>query len=404
MISKKSSFLRVPYAKAVYDTKEEKAVLKVLQEHREMIGIEVKNFQEGVAKYFGKKYGIMTNSGSSANLLAFELLNLPPGSEVITPVLTFSTTVAPLLAKGLVPVFVDVVKGTYQIDVDKIEKAIGKKTKAIMVPLLLGNVPDMYKISKIAKKHKLFFIEDSCDTLGATFNDKPTGTYSDITTTSFYGSHIITSGGGGGMIMVNKDAWHDRAKVLRGWGRGSALINESEDLDLRFQSKIDNIPYDAKFIFGEIGYNFLPTEIGAAFGNAQLKKLPTFRKIREKNFSYLLKFFQKYPEYFITPIQDEKVRTQWLAFPMTMRENAPFTRLELVTFLEQNNIQTRPIFTGVITKQPGFKKMKYRAASDFKNAQEIMENGFVIGCHHGLTLTHLVRLKEAFTEFLNRYN
>lgn len=396
--------MRVPYAKAVYDTKEQKAVLKVLQEQREMIGVEVKNFQEGVAKYFGKKYGIMTNSGSSANLLAFELLNLPLGSEVITPVLTFSTTVAPILAKGLIPVFVDVVKGTYQIDVDKIEKAIGKKTKAIMVPLLLGNVPDMVRISKIAKKHKLFLIEDSCDTLGAFYDGKPTGSYSDISTTSFYGSHIITAGGGGGMIMVNKESWRDRAKVLRGWGRGSALINESEDIDLRFHSKIGSIPYDAKFIFGDIGYNFLPTEIGAAFGNAQLKKLPQFRTTREKNFAYLLKFFQNYPQYFITPIQDEKVRTQWLAFPMTITKDAPFTRLELVTFLEQNNIQTRPVFTGVITKQPGFKNMKYKAATDFKNAQEIMENGFVIGCHHGLKLAHLVRIKEAFTEFLSRYN
>ncbi len=403
MKSKKSAPLRVPYAKAVYDTKEQKAVLRVLQEHREMIGVEVKNFQEGVAKYFGKKYGIMTNSGSSANLLAFELLDLPKGSEVITPVLTFSTTVAPLIAKGLIPVFVDVVKGTYQIDADKVEKAISKKTKAIMVPLLLGNVPDMAKLSRIAKKHKLFLVEDSCDTLGAAYNNKPTGSYSDITTTSFYGSHIITAGGGGGMIMVNKESWRDRAKVLRGWGRGSALINESEDLDLRFQSKIGNIPYDAKFIFGDIGYNFLPTEIGAAFGNAQLKKLPQFRKIREKNFAYLLKFFQKYPQYFLPPIQNEKVRTQWLAFPMTIVKDAPFTRLELVTYLEQNNIQTRPIFTGVITKQPGFKRIKYRSASDFSNAQEIMENGFVIGCHHGLTSAHLVRIKEAFTEFLDRY-
>ncbi|MEK7605456.1 MAG: aminotransferase class I/II-fold pyridoxal phosphate-dependent enzyme [Patescibacteria group bacterium] len=403
-MKKSNSSLRVTYAKAVHDEKEEAAVIKVLREHRTILGQETKKFEEGVAKEFGKKFGIMTNSGSSANLLAVELLSLPKGSEVITPMLTFSTTVAPLIMKGLIPVFIDVVPQTYQIDVSKVEKAITKKTKALFIPNLLGNIPDMAALSRIAKKYKLFYIEDSCDTLGATFNGKPTGVYSDISTTSFYGSHIITAGGGGGMLMVNKETWRDRAKVLRGWGRGSASLNESEDLDLRFATKIGKMPYDAKFIFGEIGYNFLPIEMGAAFGNVQLQKLPRFRRSRERNYARLSKFFAKYTDYFALPIQDSKVITQWLSFPLTIKKSAPFTRLDIVTYLEQHNIQTRPIFTGVITKQPGFKSIKHRNGQrSFPASEEIMERGFVVGVHHGMEPEHLKKLEETITEFVTRF-
>ncbi|HVZ59141.1 MAG TPA: aminotransferase class I/II-fold pyridoxal phosphate-dependent enzyme [Patescibacteria group bacterium] len=401
---KSSPSLRVTYAKAVHDEKEEQAVLKVLREHRTILGKETSTFEQKVADYFGKKFGIMTNSGSSANLLAVELLDLPKGSEVITPMLTFSTTVAPLVMKGLVPVFVDVVPQTYQIDVTKVEKAITRKTKAIFVPNLLGNIPDMAALSRIAKRHKLFYIEDSCDTLGATFKGHPTGTYSDISTTSFYGSHIITAGGGGGMLMVNNPEWRDRAKVLRGWGRGSASLNESEDLDLRFATKIGRLPYDAKFIFGEIGYNFLPIEMGAAFGNVQLQKLPKFKRKREKNFQRLSKFFAQYADFFALPIQDPKVQTQWLSFPLTIRKTAPFTRLDIVTFLEKNNIQTRPIFTGVVTKQPGFKKIIHRDTSDsYPVSEEIMERGFVVGVHHGMEKEHIDRLEEVISSFLKPF-
>lgn len=403
-MSKINKSLRVTYAKAVHDEKEEKAVLKLLREHRTILGKETLDFEAGVAKEFGKKYGIMTNSGSSANLLAVELLHLPKGSEVITPMLTFSTTVAPLVMKGLVPVFVDVLSGTYQIDVTKIERAITKKTKALFIPNLLGNIPDMAALARLARKYNLYYIEDSCDTLGATFNGKPTGTYSDISTTSFYGSHIITAGGGGGMIMVNKDNWRDRAKILRGWGRGSASLNESEDLDLRFSTKIGKLPYDVKFIFGEIGYNFLPIEMGSAFGNVQLKKLPVFRKKREKNFARLTKFFSKYEKYFLLPVQNAQVKTQWLSFPLTIRDDAPFSRLDIVFFLEQHNIQTRPIFTGVVTKQPGFKKIPHRdTEKSYPVSQAIMDRGFVVGVHHGMEHKHLEKIEQVITSFLKAY-
>ncbi len=396
--------IRVPYGQAVHGKEELERVVKVLEEHRSIVGQETTAFEKSVAKIYNKKYGVMVNSGSSAILVAFEILNLKKGSEVITPLLTFATTVGPIVMKGLVPVFVDVEPGTYNINVDEIEKLITKKTKALMIPLLLGNSGDIKKLQQLAKKYKLYFIEDSCDTLGAKFAGKPTGSYSDISITSFYGSHIITAGGGGGIIMMNKPEWRDRAKVLRGWGRTSSLFGESEDIAIRFKGKIGNIPYDAKFIFDEIGYNFMPMEIGSAFGNAQLKKLPTFRKTREKNFATLYAFFKKYEHFFILPKQHPKLATQWLAFPLTLRKNAPFERLQLATHLEKANIQTRPIFTGDITKQPGFKKMTYRKPQGkYTATEEVMKRGIVFGCHHGLEKQHIDRIQEVFTSFLEKY-
>lgn len=395
--------IRIPYALSVYDDQEINAVVKVLKEHRTNTGKETADFEKKVAKLFGKKYGIMTNSGSSANLLAIELSELPLKSEVITPALTFSTTIAPLLQKGLVPVFTDVLPGKYVIDVDQVEGLITSRTKALMIPLLLGNVPEMVKLQSIAKKHNLILIEDSCDTVGATYKARPTGSYSDITITSFFGSHIITAGGNGGMILVNKDVWRDRSKVLRGWGRNSSVFKESESIEKRFQQKIGNIEYDAKFIFDEIGYNFLPNEMCAAFGNIQLKKLKKFRKIRERNFKLLREFFGRHEDFFILPDEDENVSTQWLAFPLTIRKSSPFSRIELVKYLEHANIQTRPIFTGNILKQPGFKNIqRVESKKGYPVTDEVMERGFVVGCHHGLTEEHIERLQEVFVSFFKK--
>lgn len=403
-MSLKKSNLRVPYALAVHDNHETKRVLKVLNEHRTNTGEETYEFEKRSTKYFGKKYATMVNSGSSANLLAFELLDLPEGSEVITPLLTFSTTVSPILKKGMVPVFIDVEPESYVIDVNQIESMITKKTRVLMIPLLLGNVPDMEKLRKIARKHNLFLIEDSCDTYGAKFKKKPTGSYSHITTTSFFGSHIITAAGNGGMILVNDQKWHNRAKILRGWGRNSSVFSESEDIRKRFNVKLGKIPYDAKFVFSEIGYNFLAPEITAAFANAQLDKLNEFRKIRTKNFSYLLNFFQNYQEFFTLPKQRSDVETQWLAFPLTIKKGAPFSRFEIVEFLERNNIQTRPIFTGNILKQPGFKKIKHKISPNrCPVTNNIMENGFIIGCHHGMKEEHLKKLSSVFSSFLKKF-
>jgi len=401
-MNKKSDIGRVPYGLAVHDEEEEKAVLEVIRNHETIKGARVKKFEKKVASLFGKKFGVMVNSGSSANLLAFELLNLPKNSEVITPILTFATTLTPIIQKQLIPTFVDVELGTYLINVNNIEKLINKNTKALMIPSLLGNIPDLKQIRKLADEHNLIFIEDSCDTLGATFQNVPTGNFSDISTTSFYGSHIITAAGEGGMICLNNNEWEKRGRILRGWGRSSA-VTESENIDERYSSKLDGIPYDSKFIFEEIGYNFLPTEISAAFGLAQLKKLDRFKKIRNENFKKLEDFFSSF-DYFILPKRHKSAENAWLAFPLTIAPNSPFSRLEIIKHLEKNQIQTRPIFTGNVLHQPAFKNITHKnLETDFPNANYIMENSFLIGCNQGLTLAHIEKITETFKSFLSKY-
>ena len=393
---------RVPYGLAVHDSEEEEAVLEVIKNHKTIMGNNVKEFERKVSDLFGKELGVMVNSGSSANLLAMELLDCPKNSEVITPILTFATTLSPILKKELTPVFVDVEPETYIVNIDQVEQAITSKTKALMIPSLLGNVPDLRRLRKLADENNLIFIEDSADTLGATFDNIPTGKFSDISTTSFYGSHIITAAGEGGMICCNNQKWEKRCRILRGWGRTSAL-NESEKIEDRFDIKLNDIPYDSKFIFEEMGYNFLPTEISAAFGLVQLKKLKKFTAIRQANFNNLYEFFSKI-QFFRLPKQLSEVKTSWLAFPLTISENAPFSRLEIVKFLEMNGIQTRPIFTGNVLKQPAFSKINYKnLGRDYEIANYIMENSFLIGCNHGLTEKHIDKIKNTFITFLSKY-
>lgn len=395
--------LRVPYALACYGNEEIAAVNEVLNSHVTSNGKYTKNFEERVASLFGKKYGVMVNSGSSANLLALEVLNLPKGSEVVTPILTFSTTISPLIQKGLVPSFIDVEIESYQADLGQLKDAVNKKTKCLMIPHLIGNVADLQVIRKIADDNHLRFIEDSCDTLGAKFDGKPTGAYSDISTSSFYGSHIITAGGGGGIICINDSEWHKRCRILSAWGRSSAA-NESEDIEVRFKAEASGIQYDSKFIFDEVGYNFLPLEISAAFGFEQLNKLESFTQLRGRNFSELIRFFSEYREFFILPKQLEKCETNWLAFPLTIKPDAPFSRIDLVKFLEKNNIQTRLILTGNLLRQPGFKNISHNSfKKEFPNADYVMKNSFLIGCHQGLSNKHIAHMENTFTSFLNKF-
>jgi len=395
--------IRVPYALAVYDDREISAVNRVLESHKTMLGDCTKEFEKKIAGLFGKEYGVMVNSGSSANLLAFELLNLPKGSEVVTPILTFATTVAPIIQKGLVPSFVDVEIGTYIPDAKEIRDSVTKKTKCLMIPSLIGNVPDLAAIQKIASDNGLYFVEDSCDTLGSKFDGKPTGEYSHISTTSFYGSHVITTAGGGGMICFNDANWLKRCRMLSSWGRTSA-IDETEDIQKRFSVEVDGIKYDSKFLFEEIGYNFMPLEIAAAFGLEQLNKLSSFIKKRHYNFAQLEEFFTKYKEFFILPQHLENVENNWLTFPLTIKHDAPFSRIELMTHLETNNIQTRPIFTGNLLRQPCFKNINHNSfRKNFPNADFIMKNSFLIGCHQGLEQEQIEYMKNIFSEFLNRF-
>ena len=394
--------MRVFYAQAVYEREEIDAVVDVLENSplQLMNGPRVSLFEERVGKLFGKKHGLMVTSGSAANLLAITALGLEKGSEVITPALTFSTTVAPLIQCGLVPVFIDVEPDTFVIDTDSILQMITPKTKAMMIPNLIGNLPDWQALRKIADDHGLLLIEDSADTIGYTLNGEDTGRLSDVVTTSFYASHVMTAGGFGGMISANDENIFKRAALLRGWGRSSSLTGESENSSDRFNSEIDGIPYDAKFMFESIGYNFLPSEISAAFGLVQLDRLPEYIARRKTNFAALRSYFAEFEKWFILPRVTNNVDTAWLAVPLIVRDDAPFTRQELQKFLESRDIQTRTVFTGNILRQPGFRDIERREApGGFPNADQVMRGGLLLGCHQGLGEEEIAYVKAQFNEF-----
>ena len=396
--------IRVPYGLSVHGNEEIKAVTKVLKSSTQM-GKNVSAFEKKISKLFEKKYGLMVNSGSSALLLAMETLDFPPGSEIITPALTFSTTVGYIVRNNWIPVFVDVEEGTYCINEKKIKNLITKKTKAIVAPHLMGNIVNWEKLAPMLKKKGILIVEDSADTLGATYKNKSTGKYADISITSFYGSHIINCAGNGGMVCFNDKNKYIKAKLLRSWGRSSSLFDEkSERIENRFNIKLDGIPYDKKFVFEKIGHNLEPSELGAAFGLVQLKKLKYNLREREKNFKLHTKFLNKYKKYFILPKQLPKSRSGWLAYPITIKENAPFSRTQMQIFLEKKNIQTRVVFTGNILKQPGFKNIKAKKdKKGYPEADKVMRNGILIACHHGLTKKMLNHLHKSIDEFMSEY-
>lgn len=396
---------KIYYGKAVYNNKEINAVIKVLKKNSLNLidGPSVKLLEKKVALIFGKKFGLMVNSGSSANLLALSSLNIKKGSEVITPSLTFSTAIAPIYQLGLIANFVDVDKNKFIVNINQIEKKINNKTAAIFIPNLLGNIPDWKKIKEIANKYKLYLIEDSADTIGYSFNKKNTGKLSDIVTTSFYASHVVTGAGFGGMVCFNNENFYNEAKLLRGWGRSSAIFNESEKISKRFSIKISGIDYDKKYIFSKMGYNFLPSEISAAFALEQLKKLKSNIKKRISNFKNLKDFFIKFSELLEMPILDKNIHTGWLAFPMIIKNNKFFNRKMLQIYFEKKNIQTRTIFTGNILKQPLMKKIKYKSNPQSSvESTNVMKNGILLGCHHGMKKTEINFIKKTFLGFLKK--
>ena len=393
---------KIFYSKASYGKKEIAAVQKVLKNPLFLMdGPRVKEFETKVAKIFGKKYGLFVNSGSSANLLALQSLNLKKKSEVITPLLTFSTTVAPIYQLGLVPTFIDVDLNKYVVKTEEIIKAINKNTSAIFIPNLLGNIPNWKKINQIAKKYKIKIIEDSADTIGYTINKKNTGELSDIVTCSFYASHVVTAAGFGGIACFNDKKTYMKAKLLRGWGRSSATMKETENASSRFNLKLKGINYDAKYIFEDFGYNFIPSEISAAFGLEQLKKLKNNIKKRRENFKFIKKYIQKnLSKYFFVPEEYKNVNTGWLAFPVLIKNTTKLERKKLQIFLEKNMIQTRTIFSGNILKQPMMKYQKYNVVKKkIYEADYIMKNGILVGCHNSMTKNELNYLCKKIKQF-----
>lgn len=404
-MQEKVNNMRIPYGKSVHGNSEIKAVLQVLKNSTQM-GYNVKTLEKKICKMFSKKYGIMFNSGTSALYLLFEILNLPKNSEIITPALNFGTAVASIVKNNYKPVFVDVKNNTFCVDETKIEKLINKRTKALLIPNLLGNLPNWLELNKIAKKYNILLIEDSADTLGATFNKKSSGFYSDYSITSFYGSHVINGAGNGGMLCLNKKNEYLKILTLRSWGRSSSIFKDSENINKRLEKKISNIQYDAKFIFSEMGYNLEPSEISAAFALEQLKKIKYFENQRNMNFKKLYNFFSKYNDFFLLPHQDKKVTTSWLAFPIVIKKNKFFKRKDLQLFLEKNQIQTRVIMTGNILRQPGFKKLADKNKNNpkiFKNADFVMIGGMLLGCHQGIKNKEINYLISKLELFLRKF-
>jgi CDP-6-deoxy-D-xylo-4-hexulose-3-dehydrase len=397
-----SKYTRVPYGLSVHGKEEINAVVKVLKKSTQM-GSNVRTFEKKISKLFNKKYGLMVNSGSSAIMLAIESLNLPPNSEVITPALTFSTTVSYLIKNKLKPVFIDVKKNTYCIDAHEVLKKINNKTKAIIAPHLMGNLVDWKKIKKGLKGRDIILIEDSADTIGSTINGVSPGSYTDISITSFYGSHIINCAGNGGMVCFKNKKLYEKSKLLRSWGRSSSLYDEnSEKIENRFNIKIDGIDYDKKFVFEEIGHNLEPSELGAAFGLEQYKKLNKFLIKRKNIFDTHYEYFSKFFSFFDLPSQTPNSSTPWLAFPLIIKQNCPFKRKDLQIFLEKKNIQTRVVFTGNILRQPGFKFLN-NYKKPFIEADRVMKFGFLIGCHQGMNKNMLRHLYRSFDIYLKRY-
>ena len=356
-------------------------------------------FENQLAKFLGVKHLITVNSGSSANLVAFNTLTSPklgdraigPGDEVIGVAAGFPTTVNPILQYGAVPVFVDVELATYNIDANKIVQAITPKTKAIMLAHTLGNPYNLDVITALCKKHKLWLIEDCCDALGSTYNGQLVGTFGDIGTLSFYPAHHITMGEGGAVFM-NSGKLKKIAESFRDWGRDCFCPpGQDNTCNNRFcwtAKKIGgSLPdgYDHKYTYSHLGYNLKITDMQAACGLAQLQKAPEFIRRRKENFTFLKDRLKSCEEFLILPEATLKADPSWFGFPITLRENAPISRHELLTRLDAKKIGTRLLFAGNLTRQPYMQDRKYRVSGDLTNTDIIMNNTFWIGVQPALT-------------------
>jgi CDP-6-deoxy-D-xylo-4-hexulose-3-dehydrase len=340
-------------------------------------------FEKEIAKRFGKKYGVFVNSGSSACLLALASLDLPKGSKIITPACTFSTTLAPIIQLGYIPVFVDVDLTSYCARVEDIIKVLDKDVKVIMLPNLIGNKPDWESLRFELNNHNrqdIILIEDSADTITHT-------ECTDVSTTSFYASHIITAGGVGGMVMFNNKKHVTRCLQYRDWGR---IGDDSEIMDDRFNHKVDGIPYDHKFLYGVLGYHMKASEMNAAFGLIQLKRFENFSKIRRTNIERYIENLQGVGD-LILP--DDSIKPNWLAIPLQTEK-----RYDLLHFLEDNNIQTRVTFAGNVTRHPIYREY----LQEFTNSDIIMKNGFLLGAHHGMNIEDVDYVCDKIKEFFSK--
>lgn len=397
-----SGVTKIPLSVPSYDWEEAAEAYDSILTTWVTMGKKVKQFETMFADYVGVNHAIMVNSGSSANLLALSILTNPItknriklGDEIITPAVTWATTVYPILNCGAIPVLVDVDLDTFNINTQEIKKALSSKTRAIMPVHLLGNPCDMKEIMKIAEANNLFVIEDCCEAHGAEYGRQKVGSFGDLATFSFFFSHHISTIEGG-MVLTNNEELAELAKALRvfGWIR-----------DLRDKDKIARrySGIDERFLFTNIGYNLRPTEIQGAFGIHQIKKLEQFIDIRRENAKYWTDNLSKYSEYFWLPKEKEGTRHVWFGYPITVKPNAPFTRKELTHFLEGKGIETRPIMSGNIDEQPAMKLFNYRRVGELKNSKLIMRNSFFFGNHQGIRQKERGAIVEYISDFIREF-
>jgi len=404
---------KISYAGRVYNDKELVNLVDASLDFWLTAGRYADKFESRFAKFLGLKYCLLVNSGSSANLLAVTALTssklgkrqLKPGDEVITIACGFPTTLNPILQNNLIPVFIDIDLGTYNIKAENIEKVITKKTKAIFIPHTLGNPAELGKILRIVKKYNLWFIEDNCDALGSKYNGRYTGTFGHISTNSFYPAHHITMGEGG--AVLTNDALLNRIIMsYRDWGRDCwCQAGHDNTCGKRFAQKFGSLPfgYDHKYVYSQIGYNLKVTDMQAAIGVAQLEKLPGFTEARIRNFNLIYSGLKKYERYFILPQAAKNSEPSWFGFPLLVKSSAQFTRADIVLHLEKNKIATRMLFGGNLTKQPAYQGVKFRIAGDLRNTDLVMNNLFWIGVYPGISKVHISYIICVFEKFIKQY-
>jgi CDP-6-deoxy-D-xylo-4-hexulose-3-dehydrase len=403
---------RVHYAGRVYDEKELVTAVDAVLDFWLTVGPRTEAFETGLADFLGLKRTLAVNSGSSANLLTMSALRSPrleralePGDEVITAAMGFPTTTAPIVQNELVPVFVDCQLGTYNLDTEQLESALSDRTRAIFLAHMLGNPVDMEPVMDFAREHSLYVIEDTCEALGSTYDGQLLGTFGDMATFSFYPSHHMTTGEGGA-VATDNSCLSRVVCSLRDWGRDCQCTHESPPEGAcghRFDWQIPGLeePYDHRYLYVEIGYNMKMTDIQAAIGLAQLQKLPGFVEARKRNFRELYEGLRSYEEFLLLPTWRERADPAWFAFPLTIQPGAPFSRRDLVTFLEERNIETRLLLAGNLVRQPGFVEIEHRTVGDLPNADRILRSSFFIGVYPGLDDARIAYVLEAFADFFN---
>lgn len=404
---------RIKYAGMVFDREEIRtsveSLLSSFSNNWFTLGTNAVEFQKRLASYLGLKKTIFVNSGSSANLVSVATLvagkKIKRGDEVITMATTFPTTINPLLIYGLKPVMVDTVLPSYTANLDQIEQAITKKTKLILLPHINGSPNDMKRIMEMAQKHGLSVIEDCCDALGSKFNGKMVGTFGNLGTYSFYAAHHMSTGEGGA-VGSNDEELNSTAESIRDWGRVNLASNTFGSRKLTLQNVSKKLPkdYEERYTYINVGYNLKPLDLQAAIGLQQLKKLDKFTSIRKRNFKFLFEKLQKFSNKLILPESLPGADPSWFVFPITVKKNTGFKRVDIVKFLEEKKVETRPILAGNIIDHPAYAEVKFRKVGRLSTSKEILENSFFIGVYPGLERKELEYIVECFNRFFTKIN